>query len=81
MPFKYRQAVLDSLAAHGVAPMAETSPEFVRDFINDLYVYEIRKLRRRLLAGEFAKSEYAGRVDALRRRYPMLALPLDLWTE
>ena len=51
-----------------------TRPELVRDFVRDLYKYEIRRLRERYLRGEFPKIEYAERVDALRRRYPVLAL-------
>jgi hypothetical protein len=39
-----------------------------------LYKYEIRRLRDRMLRGEFPRSEYAARVDALRREYPVLAL-------
>jgi hypothetical protein len=31
-------------------------------------------LRQRYMRGEFPKIEYAARVDALRRRYPVLAL-------
>ena len=36
--------------------------------------YRIRCLRERYLRRDFPKIEYAGRVDALRRRYPVLAL-------
>jgi len=46
----------------------------VRDFVRDLYKYEIRRLRDRMLRNEFPREEYAGRVDALRRCYPVLAL-------
>ena len=67
---RYRADVL----AHGVRPTEETPPELVRDFVRDLYKYEIRALRERYLRGEFPKIEYAARVDALRRRYPVLAL-------
>jgi hypothetical protein len=38
-----------------------------------LYKYEIRQLRECYLRKEFPKTEYALRVDALRRRYPVLA--------
>jgi len=81
MGFKYRPSVLESLASHGAAPTSETPPEFVRDFINDLYLYEIRALRKRLLADEFPRSEYSAQVEALRNRYPILGLPVRLWTE
>lgn len=72
--FSYRADVLELLLVHGVRPTAQTRPELVRDYVRDLYKYEIRILRRRYLRQEFPKSEYAGRVDDLRRRYPVLAL-------
>lgn len=81
MPFKYRESVLNEMARHGVRPGADTPPEFVREFINDLYVYEIRALKARLKAGQFPQSEYAGHVEQLRRRYPLLALPVRHWIE
>jgi len=72
--FRYRADVLEHLLRHGVRPTPRTRPELVRDFVRDLYKYEIRVLRERYLRGDFAKREYAERVDALRRRYPVLAL-------
>lgn len=81
MVFNYRQSVLSELARHGVAPRADTPPELIRDFINDLYVYEIRALKAELKKGRFPQSEYAGRVEQLRRRYPILSLPVAHWTE
>lgn len=81
MSHKYRESVLSELARHGVAPRRDTPLELIREFINDLYVYEIRALKAQLKAGRFPMSEYAGRVDELRRRYPLLALPVDHWTE
>ena len=35
---------------------------------------------RACIRHEFPKAEYAGRVDALRRRYVLLKLPVALWT-
>jgi hypothetical protein len=76
--YSYRVDVLEHLLRHGVRPTPNTSPQLVRDFVRDLYKYEIRVLRERYLRQEFAKREYAERVDALRRRYPVLALkPLE----
>jgi hypothetical protein len=72
--FCYRADVIEQLLVHGVRPTAHTRPELVRDFVRDLYKYEIRCLRERYLRREFEKQEYAGRVDHLRRRYPVLAL-------
>jgi hypothetical protein len=71
---RYRADVLAHLLAHGVRPTDRTRPQLVRDFVRDLYKYEIRCLRERYLRREFPKIEYAGRVDDLRRRYPVLAL-------
>jgi hypothetical protein len=80
-PFRYRADVLDRLWAHGVQPTARTPPERVRDFVRDLYKYEIRRLRERYLRKEFPKREYSIRVDALRRQYPVLALRARDWLE
>ncbi len=72
--YTYRADVLRHLLVHGVRPTPHTSPQLVRDFVRDLYKYEIRVLRERYMRREFPKAEYAERVDALRRRYPVLAL-------
>jgi hypothetical protein len=74
MAFVYRADVLEHLVRHGVRPTNHTRPELVRDYVRDLYKYEIRRLRERYLRREFPKLEYADRVDALRRRYTVLAL-------
>ena len=72
--FSYHPPVLAELARHGVMPRPHTRPELVREYVRELYKFEIRRLRARLLRGEFPRAEYAGRVDALRRQYPVLAL-------
>jgi hypothetical protein len=77
--YTYHQEVLDGLASHGLIPRADTAPGQLRDAVRDLYRYEIRALRDRLIAGEFPKHEYAGRVVALRQRYWLLSVPLPLW--
>ena len=79
--FHYRADVLARLWAHGVQPTDRTHPDLVRDYVRDLYKYEIRRLRERYLRREFPKSEYWGRVDALRRSYPVLALRARDWIE
>ena len=73
-PVRYRADVLAQLLRHGIQPTAHTPPALVRDFVRDLYKYEIRCLRERYIRRDFPKTEYAGRVDDLRRRYPVLAL-------
>jgi hypothetical protein len=72
--FRYRADVLAALPRHGIRPTPRTPPALVRDYVRDLYKFEIRRLRERYLRREFAKQEYWQRVDALRRQYPVLAL-------
>jgi hypothetical protein len=79
--FRYRADVLQHLWRHGVQPAAHTPPELVRGFVRDLYKYEIRVLRERMLRNEFPRGSYASRVDELRRQYAVLALPARLWVE
>ena len=69
------------LARHGIKPDTQTPPELIHDFLDDLYRYEIRRLKSRLKAGLIPKSEYADHVTRLRERYPLLSLPIRFWTE
>ena len=77
--FRYRDEVLAALWVYGVRPRAHTRPELVREFINDLYRHELRRLRDRLLRNEFPKHEYLDRVVAVRERYRVLALRPRQW--
>ena len=79
MTYRYREDVLRALLVHGVRPTPTTSPELVRDYVRDLYKYEIRSLRERYMRKEFPKKEYSDRVDALRRQYPVLSLHAREW--
>jgi len=79
--YRYHPWVLEALAVHGARPTAATAPELVRDFVNDLYRYELRRLRDALLAGTFPKSEYYERVVALRGRYPLLSMKAHQWLD
>ncbi len=79
--YRYREPVLLELASHGIRPTPETPPDFAREVLADLYLYEIRRLREQLKSGAFPKREYASRVEALRNRYPLLGLDLRFWTE
>ena len=72
--FRYRADVLVALPRHGIRPGPHTPPDLVRDYVRDLYKWEIRRLRERYIRGEFAKQDYWQRVDQLRRKYPVLAL-------
>lgn len=80
MAYAYTPEVLEELAIHGLRPGPETPPQKLRDAMRDLYKYEIKVLKARLLTGEFPKHEYAGRVIELRRRYPLLSVPMEFWT-
>ena len=73
--------MLESLAEHGARPRDDTPPERLHEFVNDLYRYELRRLRAALLAGAFPKPEYYGRVVALRQRYPLLSLKPRQWLD
>jgi hypothetical protein len=79
MPFK--PEILDELARHGLRPTSTTPPAKLREQINDLYRYEIRKLRDRCRAGEFPTHELSARVVELRKRYLLLSIPLATWGE
>jgi hypothetical protein len=79
--YVYRRDVLAALLAHGVIPTDHTPPELARDFVRDLYKYELRQLRDRYVRGEFAKQEYSSRVIELRDKYPALALVARQWLE
>jgi hypothetical protein len=72
--YRYRADVLAALPRHGILPTPQTPPELVRDYVRDLYKWQIRRLRERYLHKEFPKAEYWQRVDQLRRQYPVLAL-------
>ncbi len=62
-------------------PTPGTRPELVHEFVSDLYRYEIRRLRARLLRKEFPLREYAGRVTALRGQYPVISMRPHEWIE
>ena len=76
----YHQEILAALADHGLVPLVETPPQRLRDALRELYKYEIRRLRSRLIAGDIVKKDYAGHVVSLRKRYWLLSVPTQLWT-
>jgi len=79
MRYRYREEVLVELWRHGVQPRETTPPELVRGYVNDLYRYELRKLRDRLLVGEIARTAYYDVVVQTRNRYRVLALKARQW--
>ena len=79
--FRYRADILAALREHGVAPTGGSRPELIHEFVSDLYRFEIRRLRDRLLAREFPKKEYASRVIGLRNRYRVISIRANDWLD
>jgi hypothetical protein len=77
--YEYAPEALEALAGYGMRPGPETRPEVVREALSDLYRYEIRRLRGRLLAGAIPKEDYAGHVIGLRKQYWLLSIPVERW--
>ena len=73
-------AVRAALTGHGVVPTEGETPESLRVRLNEVYLGEVRALRERQRGGEIPIADYARHVDALRRRFPLLGLPLARWT-
>ena len=81
MLYTYRPEVLVQLMHHGVRPTPVTPPQLVYDFINDLYRYELRRLRDTLVRGMIPRAGYYERVVELRRKYPLVSIKPQLWIE
>ena len=75
----YPEELRLALAQFGLAPTATTPPALVRDAMNDLYRYELRRMRERRREGLIEKSAYLDLVVATRKRYWPLTLPLAAW--
>lgn len=73
--------MLEQLWRHGVHPRETTPPELVHEYVSDLYRYELRRLRDRLVRGDILKRDYYGHVVALRRIYPLVSLAAWQWVE
>jgi hypothetical protein len=80
MEFHYRPEILAQLLAHGVRPLPRTRPALVFRYLGDLYRFELRRLKRLREEGAIPHREYGGRVAALRRQYPLVSMPVRLWT-
>jgi len=78
--YEYAPEALEVLAGHGLQPTSRTPPAVVREALSDLYRFEIRRLRSRLLAGQVAREHYSDHVIELRRQYWLLSIPLERWT-
>lgn len=86
MPRRFREEVKVELARFGVVPGPGSDPAKLRDFLNALYVFEIReqKLRRQELErvlGPQPLDAYSAGVQGLKRKYALLQLPPCLWLE
>lgn len=79
MEYAWHPRILEELARFGLRPRPSTPPARAKEFVNDLYRHELRRLRRRLRAREIPREGYAGRVVALRKKYFLLSIRLDLW--
>ena len=79
MSWFYPSEFIDALAGFGLAPTASTAPALVRDAVNDLYRYELRRLRDGLRSGRVEKVGYHDAVVAIRKRYWLLTLALPAW--
>jgi hypothetical protein len=81
MEYRYRPEVIEQLWLHGVHPRSTTPPRLVHDFLTDLYRYELRRLRARLVGGEIPKQGYYERVVQLRQKYPLVSFKPETWVE
>jgi hypothetical protein len=80
VPYEYAPEALEVLAGHGLRPGPDTRPAVVREALSDLYRFEIRRLKRRLLAGGIEKARYSDHVIELRKQYWLLSVPVERWT-
>ena len=80
MAFEYQPEILARLLEHGVRPAAGTRPALVFRFLNDLYRYELKRVKQQRAAKHIAPQEYAAHIVALKRRYPLVSVPVRFWT-
>jgi hypothetical protein len=75
------EAARAALIGHGITPGADESVAALRLRLNERYLEEVRALRERQRAGEIPITDYARHVEALRRRFPLLGVPVERWEE
>ena len=73
--------MLEALAGLGLAPRDETDPALLREQLNGLYRFELRRLRDRHRAGKISKADYIPHVLDLRKKYWMLSVRVDKWKD
>jgi hypothetical protein len=78
-PFTYPEEFVETLYSFGLAPTSQTEPASVRHALSGLYKYELRRLRGRLLSGEFDRLRYLDLIIELRKKYWLLTLPEWAW--
>ena len=78
-PWTYPAELRAALEDLGLSPTSATPPAIVRDALNDLYRYELRRMRDRHRAGQIDKPAYLDLVIATRKRYWPLTLSLPAW--
>lgn len=76
-----KPAVAEALVRHGIVPAPAETPAALRERLTARYLEDIRRLKARHHEGEIALADYGARVEALKNSYPLLALPLELWSE
>ena len=81
MKYTYHPKVSEDLGRFGLRPRPTTPPALSKEFVNDLYRYELRTLRARLVAREIPRQGYSDRVVELRKKYFLLSIRLDLWAK
>lgn len=77
--WRYPPDLRAALEDHGVSPTDRTSPDLVRGYLNDLYRFEIRRLKQRHLDGVVPKADYVPKVIELRKKYFALSFTPDQW--
>lgn len=78
---KLRKSVREALAGHGLAVADADTPAQLKERLNDLYLEDVRRLKARQRAGEIPLRDYAAHTQALKEGFPLLGLPLEMWTE
>ena len=81
MKYTYHPKVSEDLGRFGLRPRPTTPPALAKEFVNDLYRYELRTLRARLVARKIPRQGYSDRVVELRKKYFLLSIRFDLWAK
>jgi hypothetical protein len=85
-PYRYRPEARAELARWGIVPKPTSDPAEVYALLKAIYTFEIRELKARRreaerVLGPQPLEEYRRGLQALKRRYPLLAVPARMWVE